>query len=316
MFLLTVKFYYQPSYLLQFRLQLDSFVKQREGHCAAIWGQIAAVVNSHVSQTDARRLHLAELKRLDAESAAEIATNQERINSQEAEIETLNRQLKALQEKRAETIRNLKKKLKDDTADFFDVRKQLRKDVEKDEKKLIALTRASNRSVEFLEKIRAKGAQIVNLMSTCRKFETEREQITKWLPLCAAEDVDEEEEVRPTTSAKTEEMVKKVVISVKSPQPSPPSSLEAREVDAITSQFASLMNLEKFWMVYSKVDLEFREMKEEKKLLTEQNKHFRGMIRAVLEAAALDQTCPNSKVSTRVASKRGPRSAPLRRILI
>jgi hypothetical protein len=68
---------------LQFRLQLDSFVKQRENRCGALWREIATVIKSHVTQTDARRLHLAELKRIDAESAAEIATNQERINCQE-----------------------------------------------------------------------------------------------------------------------------------------------------------------------------------------------------------------------------------------
>ena len=163
-------------------------------------------------------------------------------------------------------------------------------------------------------------------MMTCRKFETEREQVTKWLSLEPVGDVsvdeEEEEEMKRRTSAKSEdgeEMVKKVVICRKSPPGSPGSSGgSSKEGDIVLREFALLECMERFWVIYSKVDVEYMEMRQEKRMLLGQNKHFRGMIRAVLEAAALDQTNPTSKVSTRVASKksREPQSAPLRRILI
>lgn len=54
------------------------------------------------------------------------------------------------------------------------------------DKKLISLTTASNKSIAVLENIVSKGQQIVNLMLICRKFETERERITKWMPLTSA----------------------------------------------------------------------------------------------------------------------------------
>ncbi|KAJ3624672.1 hypothetical protein MTP99_018277 [Tenebrio molitor] len=303
-----------------FRLQLDSFVKQRENRCGALWREIATVIKSHVTQTDARRLHLAELKRIDAESAAEIATNQERINCQEEEIRTLTVQFERLTAKRTETIRNLSEKIKTDTRKLFAIRKKHRKRAEKDEKRIVLLTHASNRSIDVLHNLRHKGEQIVKLMMTCRKFETAREQVTKWLPLGPTPDVsvdeDELQEMKKRgKSAECEEMVKKVVISAKSPQESTSTS-HSKEEDIVDAEFGLLMDMERFWLVYNKVDLELKELKQEKRLLEGQNKDFRGTIRAVLEAAALDRSTPNSKVPTRAPSKRGAQSAPLRRILI
>lgn len=57
--------------------------KEREDILCAIWKQIANVLRLHVDNVDKKRSHLAELKRLDAESAAEILKNQDRINQEE-----------------------------------------------------------------------------------------------------------------------------------------------------------------------------------------------------------------------------------------
>lgn len=320
----------------QFRIKLDSYRKHREGQCKALWKQIATIIKSHVTQTDTRRLHFAELKRLDTESAAEIVLNKERINFQEVkysnfvnllkkkqfqeEIKNLNQQFENLTLKQTEIIKNLKSTLTEKTDKFFSVRKQFRKKVTKDEKKLIFLTHISNKSIEFLQKIQTKGEQIITLMMTCQKFETDIEKISKWLPhapsIDLSLDAEEQEEIKRRSSAKSEtsapEEVKKIVISVKSPCSSPKSY-----EDLIDKEFALMECLEKFWEIFNRVDLDFRGMKQEKKVLLEQNKHIRGMIRAVLEAVALNQTTPASKVPTRAVSKsRGTKSAPLRRILV
>lgn len=64
---------------MQQHLELEKLTKSREAVSAAIWREIARLLREYVQRTDHRRLHLAELKRLDAESAAEITENQERI---------------------------------------------------------------------------------------------------------------------------------------------------------------------------------------------------------------------------------------------
>lgn len=56
---------------------------ERENLLDALWKQVAAVLRAHVENVDKKRSHLAELHRLDAESAAEIAKHQARINNEE-----------------------------------------------------------------------------------------------------------------------------------------------------------------------------------------------------------------------------------------
>lgn len=78
----------------------------------------------------------------------------------------------------------------------------------------------------------------------------------------------------------------------------------------------SMASLEKFWFNYNKVEIDYLEIGEEKRSLQRENKELRGMIRAVLEAAALSKSIPSSKVSTRLPSRRSAISAPLRRIVL
>lgn len=77
-----------------------------------------------------------------------------------------------------------------------------------------------------------------------------------------------------------------------------------------------MASLEKFWFNYNKVEIDYLEIGEEKRSLQRENKELRGMIRAVLEAAALSKSIPSSKVSTRLPSRRSAISAPLRRIVL
>lgn len=71
------------SFIFQFKLSIGKLKKEREDILNAIWKQIANVLRVHVENVDKKRAHMAELKRLDAESAAEILKSQERINQEE-----------------------------------------------------------------------------------------------------------------------------------------------------------------------------------------------------------------------------------------
>lgn len=58
-------------------------IKSKDVISSVIWKDIAHVVRNYVQQTDKNRAHLAELIQLDAKSAVEISTSQERINAEE-----------------------------------------------------------------------------------------------------------------------------------------------------------------------------------------------------------------------------------------
>lgn len=82
--------------------------------------------------------------------------------------------------------------------------------------------------------------------------------------------------------------------------------------------FESLEKLEGFWTICNKAQIDVMELKREKIYLEKENKQLAGMIKAVLEAAALSQSIPSSTtVPTRTPSrKRGSLSAPLHRIML
>lgn len=89
---------------------------------------------------------------------------------------------------------------------------------------------------------------------------------------------------------------------------------EASSKNILERCFDSLKNMDNFWFGFNIVEIDYMEIKEEKRVLEEENKQLRDMLRAVMEAAALSQTIPNSRASTRLPSKRrNSHSAPLRR---
>lgn len=79
--------------------------------------------------------------------------------------------------------------------------------------------------------------------------------------------------------------------------------------------YESLEKMENFWVAYNKTEIDVMELKTEKSTLEKENKQLRGLIRAVLESAALTKNIPESRVATRAPSKRrSAYSAPLHRI--
>ncbi|KAK9887970.1 hypothetical protein WA026_000261 [Henosepilachna vigintioctopunctata] len=77
---------------------LGALIAGREAKSAALWRRIACSVRLYVRRTDTRRHHMAELRRLDAESAIEIADNEERIKRLEDSITKLKHQYNVLVE--------------------------------------------------------------------------------------------------------------------------------------------------------------------------------------------------------------------------
>lgn len=72
---------------------------------------------------------------------------------------------------------------KEQYSDYYaKIRKQLQKDLINDEKQLLFMTDESNKSVNYLEKILNKGSQILQLIDTCRKYETEKDSLICYLP--------------------------------------------------------------------------------------------------------------------------------------
>ncbi|KAJ8929838.1 hypothetical protein NQ314_017441 [Rhamnusium bicolor] len=400
---ITIEFKCIDDWSLTFQAKLRNIKKSREGVSGAIWRQIATVVKLYVQQTDSRRLHLAELKRLDAESAAEIAKNQDRISREEQLIKFLKSEEYSLLSDRQLKIKNLEAEVENLNKNFLRIRKNLQSDLQTDERKLTLLIDMSYKTFQYLDKLANRGEQIKNLANTCKKFETQREKVAKWLPICDVTDelekyngvvsegssglgdmkdkikiisdhlkdnevvddstdiIDEDvlpvlkylgddliatkSKIRPRTavsgriikSAQTVidtptpesrkiTTVKNVVLQAKNSQEkrsssiSPPTSSSSEastsSVDIIERCFESLKDMENFWVMFNKVEVDFMEVREEKKMLEKENKQLRGMIRAVLESAALSQSIPNSKVSTRIPSKRrSAYSAPIRRVL-
>ncbi|XP_023021023.2 dynein regulatory complex subunit 2 [Leptinotarsa decemlineata] len=378
---------YEAEY--NFQSKLNNLRKSREGISGAIWKQIAETVEQYVTQTDLRRSHLAELKRLDSESAVEIFKNEERIKKEEIAIDNSKKEYAIVQHAQEGKINYLELQLKILNKHFLNIRRNLQLDLQTDEKQMKLLTDISAKSLKYLENLNQKGQHITNLAETCKKFETDREKLVKWIPktrefLNSGEEsppemesddmkktmpeisVDgskvfedhssnipdyaksksrsapSEDRQRPKTSiAERILSPQKTIPNTPTPEPnnvttiqnivlqakphskssSPSSSdssvsLEDKSKSILERCFESLKDLEGFWISYNKVEVDFLEIKDEKKLLEKENKQLRGMIRAVLEAAALSKSFPNSKVSTRLPSRRRSiYSAPLRRII-
>lgn len=99
--------------------------------------------------------------------------------------------------------------------------------------------------------------------------------------------------------------------------PVTPSSCLQRSTGILERCYNSLKNMENFWEIFNKVKIDIMEIRVEKKILEQNNKQMRGMIRGILEALVLAQSQPNSNISSRIPSRsRSNYSAPLRRIVL
>lgn len=94
------------------------------------------------------------------------------------------------------------------------------------------------------------------------------------------------------------------------------TSVDSENESVLYKCYESLKKLEYFWDTYNKVEIDYVEIRNEKKILEKENKQLRGMIRAVLETVALAESVPPSKTSTRLPSRsRSAYSVPPRRII-
>lgn len=98
-------------------------------------------------------------------------------------IDQLQRDHEIMLSERENKIKTLKIQLVDLNKYFLKIKKDLQKDLQTDEKKMHYLIECTTNSVQHLEKLAKKGEQIKNLANTCKKYETEREKVSKWLPI-------------------------------------------------------------------------------------------------------------------------------------
>ncbi|KAI4456301.1 nyd-sp28 protein [Holotrichia oblita] len=161
----------------------EEFKNLRKKNCettGAIWRDISELLRDYVSKTDKRRAQLADMKRLDAESAAEINQNQERIDLKEIEIERLKDEYITLIRTRKNVIRSLETALKVVAKQSLSAKQSLQAEITLDGKKLRVLTDISNQCLTELEKLVTKGEFMLQLMQSCRRFETEKEKVLKF----------------------------------------------------------------------------------------------------------------------------------------
>ncbi|KAG5900184.1 hypothetical protein JTB14_035329 [Gonioctena quinquepunctata] len=135
----------------RFQSKINNLRGTRESVSGAIWKQIAATVGQFVSQTDLRRSHLAELKRLDAESAAEIAVNEERIRREKISIDNLEEECTSVQAVQEMRQNCLVVELAVLNKSFSKIRKHLQSDLQIDEKKIKLLTDESCKALNYLK---------------------------------------------------------------------------------------------------------------------------------------------------------------------
>lgn len=74
---------------------------------------------------------------------------------------------------------------------YLKIRKTLKRDMEKDERKLRFLTATSSEVLRYLTQLAGSGKHLQSLSQTCQKYVTEREKVAKWLPIVYPEDVQE-----------------------------------------------------------------------------------------------------------------------------
>ncbi|XP_044758970.1 dynein regulatory complex subunit 2-like [Coccinella septempunctata] len=153
----------------------------RDAACASLWRRMAQSVRQYVRRTDARRHHMAELRKLDAESATEISDNQERITKLENSIEQLKKHFNNSSEDSKLQLQQMKNEEKRKNMEVVRKRKDLKKSNENDNRKITILTTTSNNSIEHLNRILRTVEHCLFLYKACRKYETSNENLNKWL---------------------------------------------------------------------------------------------------------------------------------------
>lgn len=75
---------------------------------------------------------------------------------------------------------------------YLKIKKTLKTDMEKDERKLRFLTATASEVLRYLTQLAGSGKHLQSLSQTCQKYVTEREKVANWLPIIVyPEDVQE-----------------------------------------------------------------------------------------------------------------------------
>ncbi|XP_045476800.1 dynein regulatory complex subunit 2 [Harmonia axyridis] len=160
---------------------LRHMITSREASCANLWKRIAHSVRQYVRRTDTRRHHMAELRKLDAESATEISDNQERIMRLEDSIKQLKKHFNNSTEDSKTQLKLMKIEEKNKNLELIKKRKNLKKNNDSDNRKITSLTTTSNDSLSHLVRILKIVEHCLFLYRACRKYETPNETLNKWL---------------------------------------------------------------------------------------------------------------------------------------
>ncbi|XP_066246793.1 dynein regulatory complex subunit 2 [Euwallacea similis] len=326
---------------------LRTLRKTRQETEMALWTQILKVVRLYVQRTDVRRSHLQELRRIDAESAEEIRNNEERIIRKEDTFKTLTIHYEDLIKQKSDKINSLETEETFLKTKFLKVKNRLKLDLELDEKQLRYLTAISNEVLNHLVQLSESGRHLLSLSRTCQKYETERERVMKWVSVVVVERGDTKNEVGGEVVMTDDEKllqraleiensadellskpfleqtkspklaaIKEIKVQTKRSQDHSNAATKGIRRNFLDACYEDLEKMENFWMVYNKAEVDIVELKQEKATLENENKHLKGMIRAILEAAALAKTVPNSTVSTMVIPKKRASTAPLHKIML
>lgn len=241
------------------------------------------------------------------------------------QLATLEQKYESLVETNEEKEKQTKSKLENRKKKCLISKQQLQKELSQDDKNLKHLTTLSKNTIRKLNAILEKGRQILTLIQICRKYETEEEKVMRWkrgysslgindeistlTDEASPKDVENVQGLSLTISDKniltkfnandvelvagTEKLEgtkdeedssdpfknkENIATNLKS---EPPYEYLSRDMEA-------LYNLEGFWNCLSRVQVHCAELKQEKTVLLEENKRMKGLMRRILETAALE----------------------------
>uniref|UniRef100_A0A6P7G838 Uncharacterized protein LOC114334810 n=1 Tax=Diabrotica virgifera virgifera TaxID=50390 RepID=A0A6P7G838_DIAVI len=267
-----------------------------------------------------------------------------KVNNTTVLKDQLNKELEEVQVAQEQQLTTLNEELDVLQKQFNNVRTNLHRDLQLDDKKLKLLVDEASSTKDYLENLLRKGNEILFLVETCKKLETDREKLSKWFSSTSKnvknldsmpfedylegldensegssdsannqleldlnkKDTKEPEKVSPESPITT---LQHITVQDKPNElythpQTSPPEPEPSSSGFIDQCLKQLEPMENFWSGYNRAEVDCAEIMQEKKQLELENKQIRGMIRAILEAQVLSTSIPNSKVPTRFPSRR------------
>lgn len=154
------------------------------------------------------------------------------------------------------------------------------------------MTATSNKTLGQLDEIITKSKNISQIISWCRKLETEEEKNESWesmrLKWYALHNL-------PTDDAKIEDETITTEIEKKIETKDPLFECLTSQQDLL-NKFKHLNCLRSLWWVYNRTKIDIVELEKEKIRLTVENKEYRDIIKGILEDALLEPAPPKVPV--------------------